>query len=174
MLTSQNYRAGDKPWSFSGEDIKVWDRLFTYTLDKALDSGAEPGYVLEEVAATVLEHHTPTWTSAARITDLIISKLDAANVKETSAVKLANQTLMSAYPATQDTVITTWLIRSITRIVEKSPTSLLPCVLDQIQDGLGLWFADENSVLSAEEYEYDVGCSLTHSLKGSLYPLARF
>ena len=40
--------------------------------------------------------------------------------------------------------------------MEESPTSLAPYVLDQIQEGLGLWFADENSVFSADEYEFDV------------------
>lgn len=172
-LTSRNNRAGNRPWAFSEEDINVWERLFTYTLDKALDNGAEQGSVLEEVAATVLEHHTPGWTSATRIADLILSKLGVANLKETSAVKLANQALISAYSVAQDTVITSWLIRSVTRIVEESPTSLAPCILDQIQDGLSLWFADENSVFSVEEYEYDVCCSITHPLKRSLHSLAR-
>jgi hypothetical protein len=131
-------------------------------LDKALDNGAEPGSVLEEVAATVLEHYTPTWTSATRIVDLIVSKLGAANLKEASAIKLANHTLISAYSATQDTVTATWLIRSVTRIVEESPTSLSPSVLDQIQDGLSVWFADENSVFTTEEFEFDVRCSVPY------------
>ena len=173
-LTSQKNRAGNEPWTFSGEDIRVWERLFTYTLDKALDSGTEPGSVLEEVAAAVLERHRSTWTSATRITDLIISKLATANLKETSALRLANQTLMSAYPATQDTVVTTWLIRSVTRVVEGSPAPIAPYVLDQIQDGLSLWFADENSVFSAEEYEYDVCSSAVHPSRRSLHSLARF
>lgn len=153
---SQHNRAGNEPWAFSSEDVKVWERLFTYTLDKALDSGADPSSVLEEIATTVLEHHTPTWVSAARIVDLIVSKLDAANLEGTSALKLANQTLMSAYSATRDTVITTWLIRSVTRVVEESPAPLASYVLDQIQDGLSLWFADETSVFTVEEYEFDV------------------
>ena len=156
MLTFQNNRAGNEPWTFSGEDVRVWERLFTYTLDKALDNGAEPSSILEEIAATVHEYHTPTWTSATRIVDLIVSKLNVANLKETSALKLANRTLISAYPTPRDTVITTWLIRSVTRVVEESPTSLAPYVLDQIQEGLGLWFADESSAFSAEEYEFDV------------------
>ena len=130
--------------------------MFTYTLDKALDNGAEPGSILEEIAATVYEHHIPTWTSATRIVDLIICKLGIMNLKETSALKLANQTLVSAYSAPRDTIVTTWLIRSLTRIVEESPSSLVPRVLDQVQEGLSLWFADENSVFSAEEYEFDV------------------
>ena len=155
-MTFQNNRAGNEPWTFSGEDIKVWEQLFTYTLDKALDNGADPGSVLEEIAATVHEHHTPTWTSATRIVDLIVSKLGPTNLKETSALKLANKTLISAYPASRDTVIAAWLIRSVTRIVEESSTPLAPYVLDQIQDGLSLWFADESTVFSAEEYEFDV------------------
>ena len=130
--------------------------MFTYTLDKALDNGAEPGSILEEIAATIYEHHTPTWTSATRIVDLIICKLGIKNLKETSALKLANQTLVSAYSAPRDTIVTTWLIRSLTRIVEESPSPLVPQVLDQVQEGLSLWFADENSVFSAEEYEFDV------------------
>lgn len=164
-------RAGKEPWALSGDDIRVWEILFTYTLDKALDNGAEPGSVLEEVAATILEHHTPAWTSATRIVDLIVSKLGAANLKETSAIKLANQALISAYSAPQDTVITTWLIRSVTRVVEESPTSITPYVLDQIQDGLSLWFADESSVFSVEEYEFDVCRSIPHLL-GRAYILS--
>ena len=156
MLTLQNNSAGNEPWAFSGEDIKVWERLFSYTLDKALDNGADPGSVLEEIAATVHEHHKPTWTSATRIVDLIVSKLDTTNLKETSALKLANKTLVSAYSASRDTVITAWLIRSVTRIVEEGPTPLAPHVLDQIQEGLSLWFTDESTVFSAEEYEFDV------------------
>lgn len=155
-MTFENNSAGNEPWAFSGEDVRVWERLFTYTLDKALDDGAEPGAVLEEIAATVHEHHTPTWTSAARIVDLIISKLNIENLKETSALKLANQTLTWAYSTPQDTVITTWLIRSLTRIVEESPSSLAPSVLDQVQEGLSLWFADEGLVFSTGEYEFDV------------------
>ena len=160
-MTIQNNRAGNEPWTFSGEDIKVWEQLFSYTLDKALDNGADPGSVLEEIAATVHEHHTPTWTSARRIVDLIVSKLGPTNLKETSALKLANKTLISAYPTPQDAVITAWLIRSVTRIVEESPTPLAPSVLDQLQDGLSLWFADESTVFSAEEYEFDVRHNFT-------------
>ena len=125
-------------------------------MDQALDNGAEPSSILEEIAATVHEHHTPTWASATRIVDLIVSKLSVTNLEETSALKLANQTLISAYSIPRETVITTWLIRSVTRIVEESPASLAPYVLDQVQEGLGLWFADESSVFSVEEYEFDV------------------
>ena len=125
-------------------------------MDKALDNGAEPGSILEEIAQTVHGHCTPTWTSAPRVVDLIVSKLGVENQKETSVLKLANQTLISAYLAPGDTITTTWLIRSVTRIVEESPTSLAPYVLDQIQEGLSLWFADESSVFSMEEYEFDV------------------
>lgn len=171
MLTLQNNSAGNEPWAFSGEDVRVWEHLFTYTLDKALDNGAEPGKTLEEIAATVYAHYTPAWTSATRIVDLIVSKLSLANLEETSTLKLANQTLVSAYSTPVDTVVTTWLIRSLTRIVEESPTPIVPCVLDQVQEGLSLWFADENSVFSVEEYEFDVGNSYTVSINGSLHPL---
>ena len=167
MLTLQNNRAGNEPWTFSGEDIKVWEQLFTYTLDKALDNGADSASVLEEIAATVYEHHKPTWTSATRIVDLIVSKLGPANLEETSALMLANKTLISAYPASRDTVIAAWLIRSVTRIVEESPTPLAPSVLGQIQEGLGLWFADESKVFSAEEYEFDVRHNFAVFVDGS-------
>lgn len=166
-LTLQDNRAGNEPWAFCGEDIRIWERLLTYTLDKALDNGAEPGSVLEEVAATILEHHTPTWTSATRIVDLIISKLGVENLRESSTLKLANETLTSAYSSTQDTIIATWLIRSVTRVVEGTSASLAQYVLDQIQDGLSLWFTDENSVLSAGEYEFDVRRGLAHLLRKS-------
>ena len=166
-MTFRDNRAGNEPWTFSGEDIKVWEQLFTYTLDKALDNGADPDSVLEEIAATVYEHHTPTWTSATRIVDLIASRLGPTNLKETSVLKLANKTLISAYPASRDTVITAWLIRSVTRIVEESPTPLAPYVLDQIQDGLSLWFADESTMFSAEEYEFDVRHNSTVFVDGS-------
>jgi hypothetical protein len=169
LLILQNDRAGTEPWTFSGEDVRVWERLFTYTLDKALDNGAEPGSILEEIAATVHEHHTPTWTSDTRIVDLIVSKLGPTDLKETSALKLANQTLVSAYAGPRDTIITTWLIRSVTRILEESPASLAPYILDQIQEGLSLWFADENSVFSAEEYEFDVRHDLVVFVGQSLY-----
>lgn len=159
-MTFWNNSAGNEPWTFSGEDVRVWEQLLTYTLDKALDSGAEPGSILEEVTAAVYEHHTPTWASATRIVDLIASKLGAVDPKETSALKLINRTLISAYSAPRDTVITSWLIRSLTRIVEESPTSFAPCVLDQVQEGLSLWFSDESSVFSAEEYEFDVRYNL--------------
>ena len=166
-MTFRDNRAGNEPWTFSGEDIKVWEQLFTYTLDKALDNGADPDSVLEEIAATVYEHQTPTWTSATRIVDLIASRLGPTNLKETSVLKLANKTLISAYPASRDTVITAWLIRSVTRIVEESPTPLAPYVLDQIQDGLSLWFADESTMFSAEEYEFDVRHNSTVFVDGS-------
>jgi hypothetical protein len=163
---TENNRAGNEPWAFSGEDIKIWERLLTYALDKALDNGTEPCSVLEEIAATALERHTASWTSATRVVDLIASKLGAVNLKEISVLKLANQTLVAAYSATQDTVTTTWLIRSVTRIVEESPPSVAPYILDQIQGGLGMWFADQDSVFSAEEYEFDV-------CHGLVYPPAR-
>ena len=174
-MTFENNSAGNEPWAFSGEDVRVWERLFTYTLDKALDDGAEPGAVLEEIAATVHEHHTPTWTSATRIVDLIISKLSIENLKETSVLKLANQTLIWAYSTPQDTVITTWLIRSLTRIVEESPSSLAPSVLDQLQEGLSLWFADESLVFSTGEYEFDVRGDFSVFIDQSSYlPLLGF
>jgi hypothetical protein len=129
--------------------------------------------VLEEIAATIYEHHTPTWASAARIADLIMSKLSTVDLNETSALKLANRTLISAYSATRDTVITSWLIRSVTRLVEESPISLAPSVLDLIQDGLSLWFADEDSVFSAEDYEFDVCCDFSGFIKTLKFTPAR-
>lgn len=102
-----------------------------------------------------------------------MSKLSTVDLNETSALKLANQTLISAYSATRDTVITSWLIRSVTRLVEESSTSLAPSVLDLIQDGLSLWFADEDSVFSTEDYEFDVCCDLSGFIKTLTWTLAR-
>ena len=59
--------------------------------------------------------------------------------------------------------------------MEESPKSLTPCVLDQIQEGLGLWFADESSVFSTEEYEFDVRHNFTAFVSPSLHiPLLGF
>lgn len=128
-------------------------------LAKALDNGIDPSTVLDQIAGQILRHHTPTWTSATRIVDLIVSDSDAANLKEIpmEVIELANYTLVSSYPPEpRNKVLSQWLIRSVTRVVEDCPAPLAMQVLEKMQEGLSIWISDEYRVFTPDEYEFDV------------------
>ena len=49
-----------------------------------------------------------------------------------------------------------WLIRTATRVVDTCPVNKLCEVVGSLQEGLGVWIADQYQVFTAEEYAFDV------------------
>jgi len=76
-----------------------------------------------------------------------------------------NDTLVSTYPPEpQNKVISMWLICTATRVIDTCPVKKLRKVIGTLQEGLGVWVADQYQVLMAEEYVFDVGGFLSYSM----------
>jgi hypothetical protein len=155
-------RSNDEPWAFADEDLAAWEKLISYTLAKALDNGVEPQSVLEQLAGQISEHHTPTWSCATRIVDVMVSNLDIANSKDVplEVMDLVNLTMVSSYPpAPRNKIFSRWLIRAVAKVLDECPLNLVTQLLQKIQEGLSMWISDEYKVFTSDEYNYDVSFS---------------
>ncbi len=114
---------------------------------------------IDSVATTVSQNLDPTVTSATRITDALISRVDMADVRQipTSLVDLVNETLRTSYPPEPSNMTTSlWMVRSLVRMLETCPPELISNALNVLQEGLSLWISDEFKAFKPSDYSGDV------------------
>ncbi|KAI0322414.1 hypothetical protein OF83DRAFT_803492 [Amylostereum chailletii] len=151
---------GDRDgWEMSNDDLEAWETTLQFCIDKALDDGVDTARVLDHVAGLISSTHIPTSISSTRVADVLLSHLDINDAADTPAVLLeyVNDTLVSTYPPDlRNKVISMWLVRSITRLVDQCPLSMLQSVLRIVQEGIATWIEDVYEVFTQEEYSFDV------------------
>jgi hypothetical protein len=147
-------RDSDKDgWEMSTEDLDSWDATLQVCLARVLDDGGDATRVLDHLAGTISSMHIPTGASA----ELMLSHLDAPS-DAPALLGFVNDTLASTYPPEpRNKVVSMWLIRAATRVVDTCPVKKLREVIGALQEGLSVWVADQYQVLTAEEYAFDVG-----------------
>jgi hypothetical protein len=72
-------------------------------------------------------------------------------------MQFVNVTMRATYPpelGNQD--ISRWMIRTLTSVIEKCPTTLGSKLLETVQEGVCIWVADDRVFWSADDYEYEV------------------
>ncbi len=140
----------------STEDLDAWDATLQFCLGRALDEGADPARVLDHVAGNIASTHIPTGASATRAADLLLGHLEAPS-EAPALLEFINDTLVSTYPPEpRNKVVSMWLMRTVTRVVETCPVRVLRELLGALQEGLSVWVADQYRVFTAEEYAFDV------------------
>ncbi|KAH9936222.1 uncharacterized protein B0H18DRAFT_1206615 [Fomitopsis serialis] len=121
-------------------DVDIWNVLLRETMDRALDYGIDSVTVVDQIASTVFSHRSPTPSaSSTRIADLLLSNLDINDARDVpkDVLDLVNDTLASTYPPEpRNKVISIWLIRTLTRVIDACPVELSMNMFELLQDGL--------------------------------------
>ncbi|EMD40251.1 hypothetical protein CERSUDRAFT_122305 [Gelatoporia subvermispora B] len=155
---------GDRnSWEMSNNDLEVWDTFLRSTMDRALDFGIDSVAVIDQVACILSANHSPTASMTTRIADLLLSHLDINDAREipTGVLGFVNDTLVATYPPEPRNIITsTWLMRSLTRVIDACPIELALSMFELVQEGLSLWISDQYKTFSEEEYGMDVSTVL--------------
>src|ERR1700722_1637944 len=157
-LTS-NIRSNATRWELSNDDFRSWDELLCYTICQASDCGIDSAAVLDYVADIINQHSSLTFTSSVRVADLLMSRCELPEARQLtgSLLDLVNDALQSSYPPEpRNKVISMWMIRSLTRLIDTCPAEMAQALLEKMQDGLCLWVSDTFRILSQEEYAFDV------------------
>jgi hypothetical protein len=143
----------------SGEDLDSWESTLAFCIDRALDEGVEPVRVLDNAACLLGGTRTLPSGASTRVADVLLSHVDLTDVSElpVQLLEFVNDTLVNTYPPEPaGKVVSTWLLRTLTRAIDSCPLSLLPSVLRVVSDGMATWIADAYSAFTEEEYAYDV------------------
>ncbi|KAI6114401.1 hypothetical protein F5141DRAFT_1187942 [Pisolithus sp. B1] len=101
----------------------------------------------------------PAYASFTRVADLLLTHFDIGDARQipSSVFDFVNDTLVSTYPPEpRNLKPCTWLIVTLTRIVDACPVDQLLELLQAIQDGISIWISDECGVFTEDEYIYDV------------------
>ncbi|KAG6334257.1 hypothetical protein ID866_4832 [Astraeus odoratus] len=146
-------------WELSNEDFHVWDGFLQYAMDKARDSGLDTITFLDRVAEVVARVPHPGFASFTRIADLLLTHCEIADARQipSNVFEFINDTLLSTYPPEPRNVKpSTWLIATLTRMIDACPLDLCTELLETLQDGISTWISDECHVFSEDEYMFDV------------------
>ncbi|KAA1469740.1 hypothetical protein DENSPDRAFT_816901 [Dentipellis sp. KUC8613] len=151
--------ADKNSWEMSSEDFEAWETTFRFCIDRSMDEGVDSMRVIDHVAGIISSMHIPTSTSSTRVADLLVASVDISEAMDIpgTLLEFVNDTLVSTYPPEpRNRLVSRWLLRSLARLVDACPTSLLRHVLEIIQEGMATWISDEYTVFTYEEYEVDV------------------
>ncbi|KAK0201860.1 hypothetical protein DFS33DRAFT_1350639 [Desarmillaria ectypa] len=146
-------------WDLTDNDFRTWESLLGIGIEKAFDYGMDASEFIDSVAANVSQNLDPTVTSATRITDALISRMDMPDVRQipASLVDLVNETLRTSYPPEPSNMMTSlWMVRSMVRMLETCPPELISNVLNALQAGLSLWISDEFKAFKPSDYSGDI------------------
>lgn len=78
-------------------------------------------------------------------------------------LELVSDTLSSTYPPEpRNKTACFWLLRTLTRVVDKCPSALLSGALAVLQGGVATWVEDEYRALTLDEYAVDVSAYSIH------------
>ncbi|KAI6129933.1 hypothetical protein EV401DRAFT_2129799 [Pisolithus croceorrhizus] len=146
-------------WELNNEDFAMWDDFLRDAMDRATDGGLDAVILLDHVAADLARVPCPAHASFTRVADLLLTHFDIGDARQipSSVFDFVNDTLVSTYPPEpRNLKPCTWLIVTLTRIVDACPVDQLLELLQAIQDGISIWISDECGVFTEDEYMYDV------------------
>ncbi|KIN99598.1 hypothetical protein M404DRAFT_1004540 [Pisolithus tinctorius Marx 270] len=146
-------------WELNNEDFNIWDGFLRDAMDQARDGGLDAMTLLDHVAEDLARVPGPAQASFTRIADLLLTHFEIGDVRQIPAnvFDFVNDTLLSTYPPEpRNLKPCTWLLATLTRIIDGCPVDRILDLLQTIQDGVSIWVADDRSVFSEDEYIYDV------------------
>ncbi|KAI0301170.1 hypothetical protein B0F90DRAFT_1817185 [Multifurca ochricompacta] len=123
-------------WEMSTQDLDAWDATLQFCLWRVLDEGTEAARVVDHLAGTIASTHIPTGYSATRAADLLLSHLEMPS-DAPALLEFVNDTMVSTYPPEpRNKVASMWLMRTVTKVVDTCPATVLRDVLGTLQEGL--------------------------------------
>lgn len=143
----------------------MWEGFLCQTISKALDYGVDSVTVLDNVASTISQNQSPTFSSSPRVADLLMSHLDMVDARDIpgAVIEFVNETLRSSYPPEpRNTTTCMWAARTLTRVLDSCPPELFLGLLENLQEGLCLWISDEYQAWNEREF--------THDVRGAAFP----
>lgn len=116
---------------------------------------------MDRLAWIISSIHIPVTATSTRIADVLLSALNEVleNTTElpSKLLELVGDTLASTYPPEPSSqVYSSWLLRTITNLVDKCPPALLTDALMALQEGAAVWVADEHQAFTVDEYALNV------------------
>ncbi|TRM64183.1 hypothetical protein BD626DRAFT_456663 [Schizophyllum amplum] len=130
------------------EDLELWEDFLDHVMRRALDDGCDGADVLEKVATTIFARFNPTSIYNARAADLLLSRLDLSGEARlpSGLFDFVNECMRAAYPPRcQDQAWCTWMLRSLTDVLDKCPGEMLMELLESLEGGLCVWLEDAMS-----------------------------
>ncbi|KAI6039330.1 hypothetical protein EDC04DRAFT_1755812 [Pisolithus marmoratus] len=146
-------------WELNNEDFTIWDGFLRDAMNRARDGGSDAMTLLDDIAVDLARVPCPANASFTRLADILLTQFDIGDARQVSSnvFDFVNDTLLSTYPPEpRNLKPCTWLIATLTRIVDACPIDQLVELLQAIQDGVGIWVSDKCGVFAEDEYIYDV------------------
>ncbi|KAF9071210.1 hypothetical protein BDP27DRAFT_1446478 [Rhodocollybia butyracea] len=139
-------------WDLNTEELSTWERFLTYIVNRGLDYGMDAIGVVNSIAERLQQKCNPTFTSLARIADMLMTHVEEAfkdlTVLPDSLVDFIADTLNQSYPPSPSTKYhSTWMIRTLSHLLEACPDDLCLDLLESLQESAVLWISDERSAL---------------------------
>ncbi|PPR07765.1 hypothetical protein CVT24_003715 [Panaeolus cyanescens] len=156
-------------WDVTGDDFTFWSEFFeSYVVSKALDYGVESYAVVDKLTSFVLDNQTPGHVPGAlRFVEYLLSYMDPQDMREVPAnlLDLVSQTMHAAYPPeSRKMQIASWLMRSLSSLIEGCPDQFIVRVLEILEEPLVLWIQDEWAAWTADLAAYDTDPLYQHIL----------
>ena len=124
-----------------------------------MDHGVDCSTVLDRVACTVSHKATIAFTDSARVADMLLGHFEVEGMREipSELFEFINDTLRATYPPEpRNKVTSSWLLRTLTRVIEGCPAHLALSMFEILQDSISLWISDAFNVYNMEEYEDEI------------------
>ncbi|KAJ3796694.1 hypothetical protein GGU11DRAFT_745910 [Lentinula aff. detonsa] len=151
ILLSAPFCSGSA-WDLNNEELATWERFLAYIVNKGLDYGYDCVAVVSLIAEKLQEKCNPTFTSLARIADMLMTHaLDSfreITALPESLVDFIADTLNQSYPPSPSTGFSSlWMIRSLGHLIDACPEQFCLDLLESLQDFIALWISDEQSAV---------------------------
>ena len=154
-----HFASKSNAWELNNGDFKIYDDFLRHSMDRARDGGIDSMYFLDRVAEVVARTPCPAFSSFTRVADLLLTQCEMADARQlpSNLFEFVNNMLVSTYPPEpRNLKPSTWLISTLTRIIDTCQLDLRVDLLETIQEGACLWIIDERRVFSEDEYAFDV------------------
>ncbi|KAJ7600816.1 hypothetical protein C8J56DRAFT_813750 [Mycena floridula] len=144
-------------WEMSNGDLNTWEHLLKQGVDAVIDyESREASFqFLEQIAAHISSRSEPTSTVSGSVADHLLTQLEIqdSNVLPERLLEYVNDSLKSNYPPEpRHRKSFYWLMRTLSQFINECPNELVWDLLELIQDGVSVWFADESNISFSADY----------------------
>lgn len=115
--------------------------------------------MLNHVASTVSDRANIAFADSARVADMLLGHFEVEGMREVPSelFEFINDTLRATYPPEpRNRVTSSWLLRTLTRVIEGCPAHLAMPMFEILQDGISIWISDAFNAYNMQEYEDEV------------------
>ncbi|KAJ2932660.1 hypothetical protein H1R20_g4437, partial [Candolleomyces eurysporus] len=116
-----------------------------------------PGSACTSLFGTPSRARASKSASLIQVSDLLLDLLDITEARDlpSSLVSLVSDTLRVSYPPSSLSISpATWLVQSLTRVVENCPANLVASLVEGLSDNLSVWLSDEKEKWTEDVLDY--------------------